>query len=47
MDKSNKNIENIKTDTINHKDSSLKRLNQTFEKHIEQNEYKKCNILAY
>lgn len=47
MDKSNKNIENIKTDTINHKDSSLKRLNQSFEKHIKQNEYKKCNILAY
>ncbi len=47
MDKSNKNIENIKTETINHKDSSLKRLNQSFEKHIEQNEYKKCNILAY
>ena len=40
MDKSNKNIENAKTDTI-------KRLNQSFEKHIELNEYKKCDILAY
>ena len=40
MDKSTKNIENTKTDTINHKDLSLKRLNQSFEKHIELNEYK-------
>lgn len=47
MDKSTKNIENTKTDTINHKDLSLKRLNQSFEKHIELNEYKKCDILAY
>lgn len=41
------NIENIKITTINHKDLSLKRLNQSFEKHIDSKEYKKSDILAY
>ena len=40
-------IENIKINSINHKDLSLKRLNQSFEKHIALEEYKKSDILAY
>lgn len=47
MDIINNNIENIKINTINHKDLSLKKLNQSFEKHINLEEYKKCDILAY
>lgn len=40
-------IEKIKSNSINHKDLSLKRLNQSFEKHIALGEYKKSDILAY
>lgn len=47
MNSANNNIENIKINTINHKDLSLKRLDQSFEKHIDAEEYKKCDILAY
>ena len=47
MNTINNNNENIKINTINHKDLSLKRLNQSFEKHINLEEYKKCDILAY
>lgn len=36
-----------KSETIAHKDSSLKRLDISFLKHIELGEYKKSNILAY
>ena len=41
------NIKDIKINSINHKDFSLKRLNQSFEKHINLEEYKKSDILAY
>lgn len=41
------NIEDIRINTINHKDLSLNRLNQSFETHIVLEEYKKCDILAY
>lgn len=37
----------IKIDTIHHKNLSLNRLNQSFEKHIDLKEYKKSDILAY
>lgn len=40
-------FENTLEDSISHKNLSLNRLNQTFEKHIELEEYKKCNLLAY
>lgn len=47
MSSTNNNIDNIKINSINHKDLSLKRLNQCFEKHIDSQEYKKSDILAY
>lgn len=47
MNSNNIKIKDNRIDCINHKDSSLKRLNQSFEKHIELEEYKKSNILAY
>lgn len=40
-------IENEKNNTVAHKDSSLKRLDVSFNKHIELEEYKKSNLLAY
>lgn len=43
----NTNNINIKIKSMNHKDFSLKRLNQSFEKHIDLEEYKKSDILAY
>lgn len=42
-----KNIENIRINAINHKELSLKRLNESFENHINLEEYKKSDILAY
>lgn len=36
-----------KDEVIAHKDSALKRLNISFNKHIESHEYKKSNLLAY
>ena len=36
-----------KSETIAHKDIALKRLDTSFNKHIELTEYKKANILAY
>lgn len=36
-----------KSETIAHKDSALKRLDVSFNKHIELQEYKKSNLLAY
>ena len=36
-----------KSKTINHKDSALKRLDISFNKHIEAAEYKQSNLLAY
>lgn len=36
-----------KSETIAHKDSALKRLDISFNKHIELQEYKKSNLLAY
>lgn len=36
-----------KSEAISHKDSSLKRLDLSFNKHIELREYKKSNLLAY
>lgn len=36
-----------KSEAIAHKDSSLKRLDTSFYKHIELEEYKKSNLLAY
>lgn len=36
-----------KSEAIAHKDSALKRLDTSFNKHIELQEYKKSNILAY
>lgn len=36
-----------KSEAITHKDSALKRLDISFNKHIEASEYKKSNILAY
>lgn len=41
------NIEDIKSNSIHHKDLSLERLNQSFSKHIELAEYKKSDLLAY
>lgn len=41
-----KDIE-LKNKTIIHKDNSLKRLDLSFLKHIELNEYKKSDLLAY
>lgn len=40
-------IEEEKSRTIAHKDSSLKRLDTSFNRHIELGEYKKSNLLAY
>lgn len=40
-------ISEAKSEAIAHKDSSLKRLDISFIKHIELAEYKKSNILAY
>lgn len=40
-------IDEIKSEAIAHKDSSLKRLDLSFIKHIESEEYKKSNLLAY
>lgn len=40
-------INEEKSEAIAHKDSSLKRLDMSFIKHIELSEYKKSNILAY
>lgn len=37
----------LKNKTIIHKDKSLKRLDISFLKHIELEEYKKSNLLAY
>ena len=37
----------IKNNTIIHKDKSLTRLDLSFVKHIELEEYKKCDLLAY
>lgn len=39
--------EELKNKTIIHKDKSLKRLDISFLKHIELEEYKKSNLLAY
>jgi len=39
--------EEEKSQAIAHKDSALKRLDTSFNKHIELGEYKKSNILAY
>ena len=36
-----------KVETIAHKDSALKRLDVSFNKHIELMEYKTSNLLAY
>ena len=36
-----------KSEAIAHKDSALRRLDVSFNKHIELSEYKKSNILAY
>lgn len=36
-----------KSETISHKDDALKRLDISFNKHIELQEYKKSNLLAY
>ena len=36
----------IKINAINHKDLSLNRLDQSFENHINLEEYKKSNLLA-
>ena len=47
MNNSNNYIEDLKIKTINHKDLCLKRLNRSFEKHIDLEEYKKSDILAY
>ena len=47
MNNTNNDIENIKINSINHKDLCLKRLNKSFEKHIDLEEYKKSDILAY
>lgn len=47
MSNTNDNIDNIKINSINHKNLSLNRLNQSFEKHIDLEEYKKSDILAY
>lgn len=47
MNNTNNNIEDTKINSINHNDLSLKRLNQSFEKHIDLGEYKKSDILAY
>ena len=41
------NIEDIKPNSIHHKDLSLERLNQSFTKHIDLEEYKKSDLLAY
>lgn len=50
---SEKSIDNEQTSTeekieaITHKDTALKRLDVSFNKHIEASEYKKSNLLAY
>lgn len=41
------NIEDIKLNSIHHKEFSLERLNQSFNKHINLAEYKKSDLLAY
>lgn len=41
------NTTNEKSEAIAHKDNALKRLDVSFNKHIESAEYKKSNILAY
>ena len=43
----NKNEIELKNNTIIHKDNSLNRLDLSFLKHIELNEYKKSDLLAY
>lgn len=43
----NENNIEIKNNTIIHKDNSLNRLDLSFLKHIELEEYKKSNLLAY
>lgn len=43
----NENKIRIKNNVILHKNNSLKRLNLSFVKHIELNEYKKSELLAY
>ncbi len=40
-------IEEEKSEALMHKDNSLKRLDTSFLKHIELQEYKKSNLLAY
>ncbi len=45
--KSQVNMGEEKNKAIIHKDSSLRRLDESFKKHIELSEYKKSNILAY
>lgn len=43
----NANKSNIKEQAINNKNFSLQKLNQCFQKHINLEEYKKSDILAY
>ena len=43
----NENEIEIKNNAIIHKDKSLSRMDMSFLKHIELNEYKKSNLLAY
>lgn len=43
----NKDEIELKNNAIMHKDNSLNRLDLSFLKHIESNEYKKSDILAY
>ena len=43
----NENKIELKNNAIMHKDNSLNRLDLSFLKHIELNEYKKSDILAY
>lgn len=40
-------LNNLKSETIAHKDSALQRLDVSFNRHIEEQEYKKSNLLAY
>ena len=55
MDENNSNettnekiaIEDEKSNAISHKDSALKRLDLSFNKHIEVKEYKKSHLLSY
>ena len=43
----NENEIELKNNAIIHKDNSLNRLDLSFLKHIELNEYKKSDLLAY